>query len=128
LKLRVAFPVHLIVLDPRLSDKEDSYNLIMKNHVPAPIREIAQCLHLLIDKHFILRTGHVRLRFVHNKHKKPWVVRSCFITRLQREKLPSSSATNVSLAFRLTNSDATAKSDAGESSRENPEIAGVSRF
>ncbi|BES97387.1 general transcription factor 3C polypeptide [Nesidiocoris tenuis] len=96
------------------------------NHVPAPIQEIAQCLHLLIDKHFILRTGHVRLRFVHNKHKKPWVVRSCFITRLQREKLPSSSATNVSLAFRLTNSDATAKSDAGESSRENAEIAETS--
>lgn len=42
---------------------------------------------MLVNKQFILRSGSVNVRFIHNKYTKPWLIRTYYIPRYIREEL-----------------------------------------
>lgn len=66
--------------------------------------EIIELLSRLVDEQYILKTGVIKVRYVHPKFSKPWLVKSFHLLRHNRENMETFNS-NSTYAISFINSD-----------------------
>ncbi|CAH1403595.1 unnamed protein product [Nezara viridula] len=104
--LKTDFPEELIVSLLKYLESKGDLGATFKNIKVkfGESKEIVELLSRLVDEQYILKTGVIKVRYVHPKFCKPWLVKSFHLLRHNRENMETFN-TNSTYTISFINSD-----------------------